>query len=136
MPASASPTVDEIELHDVRRSVRIQPGWGNLESGGLPGEGRQMGCDGGDDRGLLREAARIRHNARMPNRRPQLQLIAPSASPEEAAAVVAALERFMRATAPVPAAAAAQLDGWRRAALIEGVSRESETELPDPWINT
>jgi hypothetical protein len=72
----------------------------------------------------------------MPNRRPQLQLIAPSASPEEAAAVVAALERFMRATAPVPAAAAAQLDGWRRAALIEGVSRESETELPDPWINT
>ena len=37
---------------------------------------------------------------------------------------------------PCRAAAAAQLDGWRRAALIEGVSRESETELPDPWINT
>ena len=72
----------------------------------------------------------------MPNRRPHLELIAPSASPEEAAAVVAALERFMRATAPVPAPPAPQLDGWRRAALLEGVSRESETDLPDPWINT
>ncbi len=38
------------------------------------------------------------------NRRPRLKLIAPSASPEEAAAVVAAVERFMRATAPVLAA--------------------------------
>ncbi|HXD54122.1 MAG TPA: hypothetical protein VN618_05160 [Solirubrobacteraceae bacterium] len=65
-----------------------------------------------------------------------LTLIAPSASPEEAAAVVAALERFMRATAPVLVAAPAPLDGWVRAARIEGVSRESETDLPDPWINT
>lgn len=65
-----------------------------------------------------------------------LTVIAPAASPEEAAAVVAALERFMRATAPVLAPAAPQLDGWRRAALIEGVSRESETDLPNPWINT
>jgi hypothetical protein len=75
----------------------------------------------------------------MPNRRPHLELIAPSASPEEAAAVVAALERFMRATAPVPAAGgplSKQLDSWRRAALLEGVSRETETDLPDPWINT
>ena len=37
------------------------------------------------------------------NRRPQLQIVAPNASPEEAAAVVAALERFMRDTAPPPA---------------------------------
>ena len=73
---------------------------------------------------------------RMPNRRPELQLIAPSASPEEAAAVVAALERFMRETAPAPAPATAELDGWRRAALIEGVSRDPEGDLPNPWINT
>src|SRR5205823_6330528 len=59
--------------------------------------------------------AKLRHNARMPNRRPQLQLIAPSASPEEAAAVVAALERFMRATAPAAAPARQELDGWVRA---------------------
>ena len=50
--------------------------------------------------------------------------------------MVAALEQFMRATAPVLVAAPPPLDGWRRAALIEGVSRESETDLPDPWINT
>jgi hypothetical protein len=72
----------------------------------------------------------------MPNRRPELQLVAPAASPEEAAAVVAALERFMRATAPAPGPDRTEPDGWRRAALIEGVSRESETDMPDPWINT
>jgi hypothetical protein len=72
----------------------------------------------------------------MPNRRPHFELIAPSASPEEAAAVVAALERFMRATAPASALGSDELDGWVRAARIEGVSRESETVLPDPWINT
>jgi hypothetical protein len=72
----------------------------------------------------------------MPNRRPELTLIAPAASPEEAAAVVAALERFMRATAPAPAPAPLERNGWRRAALLEGVSRGSETDMPDPWINT
>jgi hypothetical protein len=72
----------------------------------------------------------------VPNRRPQLKLIAPSASTEEAAAVVAALERFMRDTATAHAPAPERLDGWRRAALEEGVSREPETGLPDPWINT
>ncbi len=55
---------------------------------------------------------------------------APSATPEEAAAIVAALERFMRATAPPPAASVpAQLDGWRATAILEGVSR-------DPWTDT
>jgi hypothetical protein len=72
----------------------------------------------------------------MPNRRPELKLVAPSASPEEAAAVVAALERFMRATAPTPAPRADGLDPWRRAAMIEAVSREHPAELPNPWINT
>ncbi len=75
----------------------------------------------------------------MPNRRPQLRLIAasPSASPEEAAAIVAALERFMRATAPALASAPAEALGqWRRAALSEGVQRDPATDVPDPWINT
>ena len=71
----------------------------------------------------------------MPNRRPHLELIAPAASPEEAAAVVAALERFLRATAPVPVAAAQGPDPWTRAALAEGVSRQPENDLRDPWIN-
>ena len=72
----------------------------------------------------------------MPNRRPELKLIAPSASPEEAAAVVAALEQFMRATAPVPVATEEAIDPWRRAALLEGVAREHQADMPDPWINT
>ena len=61
----------------------------------------------------------------MPNRRPQLHRIAPSASPEEAAAVVAALERFMRETAPTPAPVEAPPNPWLRTALLEGVERES-----------
>jgi len=74
----------------------------------------------------------------MPGRRPQpsqLELIAPSASPEEAAAIVAALERFMRATAPAPTVENAQ-DRWRRTAILEGASRDQRDDVPDPWINT
>jgi hypothetical protein len=64
-----------------------------------------------------------------------LQLIAPSASPEEAAAIVAALERFRRATAPSPAHGQAP-DPWLRAAILEGVTREDDWDMPHPWINT
>ena len=60
----------------------------------------------------------------MPNRRPQVQLVAPSATPEEAAAVVAALERFMRETAPrlAPAPPAAP-NPWFRRGLLESIER-------------
>ena len=59
----------------------------------------------------------------MTNRRPQLQIIAPAASPAEAAAIAAALERFMRETAPRPSRMEESLDPWRRAAILEGVAR-------------
>jgi hypothetical protein len=58
------------------------------------------------------------------NRRPQLQIVAPSASPEEAAAVVAALERFMRDTAPTPAPAPPRPSPWVQAARLEAVERD------------
>jgi len=64
------------------------------------------------------------------------RVIAPSASPEEAAAIVAALERFMRAGAPganVPREAA---DGWRRVAALESVEREPHDDPGNAWINT
>jgi hypothetical protein len=65
-----------------------------------------------------------------------MRMVLPSASPEEAAAIVAAVERFMRATAP-PATAPLQVgDGWRRQALLEGIAREPAGDLADPWINT
>jgi hypothetical protein len=68
------------------------------------------------------------------NRRPELSIVAPDASPEEAAAVVAALERFIRATAamgPVSAACAPPGTAWQQAALREGVARSPE--LPPPF---
>jgi hypothetical protein len=57
----------------------------------------------------------------VPNRRPKLRIVAPAASPEEAAAVVAALEQFMRDTAPTPAPpeGPAGRSAWARAALLE-----------------
>jgi hypothetical protein len=71
------------------------------------------------------------------NRRPQLTIVAPSASPEEAAAVVAALERFMRETAPTPVAPAPKRNPWSRTALLEGVRREADDPSawgdPNPW---
>jgi hypothetical protein len=60
------------------------------------------------------------------NRRPHLSIVAPGASPEEAAAVVAAIERFMRETAPRLAAPAPRADPWQHAALREGVSRQPD----------
>jgi hypothetical protein len=67
----------------------------------------------------------------------RLQTNGAAASQQEAAAVVAALERFMRATAPAPETAAAEgPDGWQRAAMLEGVEREAQGDVSDPWINT
>ena len=73
----------------------------------------------------------------MVNRRPQLRIIAPSASPQEAAAVVAALEQFMRDTAPPAAAGRPQGSAWQRAALHEAVGYHAAARSPwgdsHPW---
>jgi hypothetical protein len=66
---------------------------------------------------------------------PLRRTISPSASPEETAAIVAAIERFMRATAPSPAPAQNGPDSWQRAAMLEGVAREDDRDVPHPWIN-
>jgi hypothetical protein len=71
------------------------------------------------------------------NRRPRLRLEGSTATPEEAAAVIAAVEQFMRDTAPPPAPAAPAPDPWLRAARMEGVGREPEAPTawgdPHPW---
>jgi hypothetical protein len=64
------------------------------------------------------------------------RLIAPAASPQEAAAIIAALERFRRATAQPSRAAAPAVDGWRLAAAFEAVAGQPEDDSGDPWINT
>ncbi len=68
----------------------------------------------------------------IPNRRPKLSIVAPDASHDEAAAVVAALERFMRDTAPPPAPAQPPRNAWLQAALSEGVQRAPEPAIP--WV--
>jgi hypothetical protein len=66
------------------------------------------------------------------NRRPKLTIVAPDASPDEAAAVVAALSQFMRSATPVIVQPAAAPSRWKRAALVEGVSRQPDEE--PPWV--
>jgi len=66
------------------------------------------------------------------NRRPKLRIVAPAASEEEAAAVVAALERFMRDTAPLPAPTPpARLSAWARASLLEATGHAADE--PVAW---
>jgi hypothetical protein len=75
----------------------------------------------------------------VPNRRPKLELVAttPSATPSEAAAIVAALEQFMRDHAPPLAAAPPRQNPWLRAALLEQTGREPDAPSawgdPHPW---
>jgi len=66
----------------------------------------------------------------VPNRRPQLEIIAPGAQSDEAAAVVAAIEQFLRDHAPPLVAAEPPQNPWLRAALLEGVGYE---EVQGPW---
>jgi hypothetical protein len=58
------------------------------------------------------------------NRRPRLTLHGSTASPEEAAAVIVAIEQFMRDTAPPVATTPEGPSPWVRTALLEGVDRE------------
>ena len=59
-------------------------------------------------------------------------------TPAEAAAIAAAIDRFLEETAPgpPPAGPGQTLDGWTRAAMLEGVAREDHADVPHPWINT
>jgi hypothetical protein len=64
------------------------------------------------------------------NRRPKLTLMGHSASPEEAAAVVAAIEQFLRDTTPPAAPADEKPPGWVQAARREAVGLEPDAA---PW---
>jgi hypothetical protein len=57
--------------------------------------------------------------------RPRIELVTEPASDQEAAAIVAALERFLADTAPAPGEARTGQSPWQRAALREGVSRSA-----------
>jgi hypothetical protein len=61
--------------------------------------------------------------------RPRIE-VRQAASPEEAAAIAAAIEQFMRDTAPRPAQEEPQVEGWLRAGLLEGTKRSPGES---PW---
>jgi hypothetical protein len=62
--------------------------------------------------------------------RPRIELRQAVASPEEAAAIAAAIEQFLRDTAPPPAAGA-RVSPWLRAGLFESTGRAPAG--PSPW---
>jgi hypothetical protein len=62
--------------------------------------------------------------------RPQIEIEAANATPEEAAAIAAALERFLVETAPTPQGAP-PASRWQQTALREGVG--SRLDSPDRW---
>jgi hypothetical protein len=64
--------------------------------------------------------------------RPRIELVTPAASPEEAAAVTAAIERFLAETAPAPAPSRKRISPWLWAGLQEGVSRGELLAPPPP----
>jgi hypothetical protein len=63
--------------------------------------------------------------------RPRIELSPAAASPEEAAAIAAAIEQFLRDTAPPPASAGPDVSPWLRAGLFEATGR-SPAGL-SPW---
>ena len=69
--------------------------------------------------------------------RPRIEVRQSAASPEEAAAIAAAIEQFLRDTAPAPDAGGEPRDPWGRAALFEGVGLAADAASPwgddTPW---
>jgi hypothetical protein len=63
--------------------------------------------------------------------RPRIEVRTGAATPEEAAAIAAAIEQFLRDTAPAPAAVAGTMNPWLRAALYEGAGYPADS--PTPW---
>ena len=63
--------------------------------------------------------------------RPRIEVRQSVAGPEEAAAIAAAIEQFLRDTAPAPSAGGEPRDPWLRAGLFEGVGLPGDA--PTPW---
>ena len=69
-------------------------------------------------------------NGKQSPARPRIE-VRQSASPEEAAAIAAAIEQFIRDTAPAPVAPGQRMSPWLRAGLYAGTGRDPAG--PSPW---
>jgi hypothetical protein len=70
-------------------------------------------------------------NGKQTPRRPRIEIEQSVASPEEAAAIAAAIEHFLHDTAPAPAPQAdPALSPWLEAGLLEGTGREPAHGAP------
>jgi hypothetical protein len=63
--------------------------------------------------------------------RPRIEIGHSTASPHEAAAIAAAIEQFLRDTAPPPAPPKDEISPWLRAGLMEGIGLPADAT---PWI--
>jgi hypothetical protein len=70
-------------------------------------------------------------NGKQHPRRPRIEIQQSAASPEEAAAIAAAIEHFLRETAPAPSQdTAPAISPWLEAGLLEGTGREPSAGAP------
>jgi hypothetical protein len=72
----------------------------------------------------------VGRNGKQSPSRPRIQVRQP-ASPEEAAAIAAAIEQFIRDTAPPPVAPRPVMSPWLRAGLFAGTGRDPAG--PSAW---
>ena len=63
--------------------------------------------------------------------RPRIEMRQSAASPEEAAAISAAIEQFLRDTTPAAAPAEAKINPWLRAGLYANAGLDPRG--PSPW---
>ncbi len=97
----------------------------------MPGE---AGCKGESP---LIPSQPVSANGHRTPLRPRIDLQGSSATPEEAAAIAAAIEQFLRDTAPPPEKAAQRMNPWLRAGLLEGSGRDPHSQSlwgePERW---
>jgi hypothetical protein len=62
--------------------------------------------------------------------RPRIEMRQAAASPEEAAAIAAAIEQFLRDTAAPPAAPGPSIGPWARAGLMEAAKLPASSKTP------
>jgi hypothetical protein len=65
-------------------------------------------------------------NGKQQPQRPRIEVAQAAASPEEAAAIAAAIEQFLRDAAPPPQDDGPSISPWARAALYEAVGLDPE----------